>query len=333
MKDKRIIRLLKLFQMLQSGQGQNSDGLARACGVGRRTIFRDMETLRTAGVPLEFDAEAGRYSLSQSAFLAPTDLTADEILSILTLASTFKQQQRRLPIYLSAQSAAAKIERNLAAPLRRKLRRLTAAVRIRGNRVAPLREKTAVYQQLMSAIERRRVIQVEYESLTEWEKISTKLHPYQLLFSQHSWYIVGHSEMHGEVRLFNLSRIAMLTVLEERAKIDRSFDLDEHLGNAWHLMPSPGSDSHVVIRFKPLVAQNVAEVHLHKTQHVKFLPDGTLEFHAQVSGLNEIAWWILGYGDQAEVLKPAKLRQLIAQRAHNMAAMYDGNGAPPETTS
>ena len=41
-----------------------------------------------------------------------------------------------------------------------------------------------------------------------------------------------------------------------------------------------------------------------------------------VSGLDEISWWILGYGDQAEVIKPARLRRIVCQRAKNMAAIY-----------
>jgi predicted DNA-binding transcriptional regulator YafY len=48
------------------------------------------------------------------------------------------------------------------------------------------------------------------------------------------------------------------------------------------------------------------------------------EFRATVSGLNEIAWWILSYIDQAEVLQPVKLRRLVAQRAQNMTAIYNG---------
>jgi len=35
----------------------------------------------------------------------------------------------------------------------------------------------------------------------------------------------------------------------------------------------------------------------------------------RVDGLNEITWWILGYGDQVEVLAPKALRQRIAQIA------------------
>ncbi|MGI9456200.1 MAG: WYL domain-containing protein [Aeoliella sp.] len=46
-------------------------------------------------------------------------------------------------------------------------------------------------------------------------------------------------------------------------------------------------------------------------------------FHVTVSGVNEFSWWVLGYADQAEVLKPARLRKLVAQRATSMAKMYE----------
>jgi proteasome accessory factor B len=79
------------------------------------------------------------------------------------------------------------------------------------------------------------------------------------------------------------------------------------------------------------VAQNVAEVAWHRTQHVDVLPNGAIEFHADVSGFNEIVWWILGYGDQAEVLAPEKLRRLVAQRARNMHELYQKSGASHAT--
>ena len=60
----------------------------------------------------------------------------------------------------------------------------------------------------------------------------------------------------------------------------------------------------------------------HKTQRTILNDDGTLDFHAIVSGLGEISWWILGYGDQAEVLSPPKLRQMVAERAERAAAQY-----------
>lgn len=57
--------------------------------------------------------------------------------------------------------------------------------------------------------------------------------------------------------------------------------------------------------------------------------DGSLNFHARVEGIREISWWILGYGDQAEVLAPPALRELIVAHVQRMAAVYQSSAAPP----
>jgi proteasome accessory factor B len=114
--------------------------------------------------------------------------------------------------------------------------------------------------------------------------------------------------------------------MDETFVLPRNFRLERYLGNAWEIIPEPGRDKQVMVRFKPMVARNVAEVVWHKTQETKFLEDGSLEFRVRVSGLKEISWWILGYGDQAEVLQPLRLRKMVADRARNMAEMYNGKG-------
>ncbi len=134
--------------------------------------------------------------------------------------------------------------------------------------------------------------------------------------------MVGYSSMHNEVRTFNLMRIESLTVLKKRFSIPSTFDLDERIGNAWALIPGTGPDEHVVVKFGSLVAHNVAQVKWHKSQRTHFHADGSLTFRATVSGLEEIGWWILRYGDQAEVKSPLKLRRNIARRVRNMAVAY-----------
>lgn len=309
--------------MLESGPGQTTAGLAAACGVGRRTIFRDLGALRQAGVPLAFDQQARRFAISGSFFLPPTNFTTEEALSLLALADELGRS-RSFPYHEAVFSAALKLEANLPPSIRRELGQLTQAIRVRLQQTTRLEGKGSTYQQLLESITTRRVVQIEYDSLTEWDSIATKLRPYQLLFSRRSWYVIGRSSLHREVRIFNLARITAIRQLRQSFAAPKSFSLDNYLGNAWQLIRGPGGDSQVTIRFKPLVARNVAEVLWHKTQRTKTLADGSLEFRVTVSGLNEIAWWVLGYGDQAEVLKPARLRRLIALRAQNMAAMYNG---------
>jgi predicted DNA-binding transcriptional regulator YafY len=318
---KRITRLLKLLQTLQAGGGQDADGLAKSCGVSRRTIFRDLETLREAGVPLAFDSQEDRYFIPASFFLPPTNFTPEEALSIIVLASKIPAGEK-LPFSEPALQAALKLERSFPAPLREELRNVTRAIEINMAKVSPLHGKAGFYQQLVNAIGQRQVVRIRYASLTEWETIETKLRPYQLLFSGRSWYVIGRSSLHKETRTFNLARIKELSLLKERYSMRGQFDLNKYLGNAWHLVPEAGEDHYVVVRFEPLVAQNVSEVMWHKTQELHWCDDGTLDFHCRVSGLHEIAWWILGYGDQAEVLRPAKLRKLVGQRAANMHRIY-----------
>jgi len=148
--------------------------------------------------------------------------------------------------------------------------------------------------------------------------------PLSPLFSRHSWYVIGRSSLHREVRTFNVGRIQSLQLVNESFHLPRAFSIERYLRNAWHLIPEAGPDLDVVVRFSPLVARNVAEVVWHKTQRVAHREDGAIDFQVRVSGLNEISWWILGYGDQAEVLQPAALRQLIAKRAGRLVEMYNG---------
>ena len=221
-------------------------------------------------------------------------------------------------------AAALKLEGSLPAALREELRTLTKAIRIQPMPVSPLRAKRGIYQQLVDAHAKRRVVRIEYDSLTEWKRIETNLRPYHLMFCRHSWYVIGRSSLHSAVRTFNLSRIDSLEMLAKTFTVPRSFSIERHLGNAWALIPGDGADERVVVRFKPLVARNVGEVIWHKTQKLEFQDDGSLIYRARVSGIHEVAWWVLGYGDQAEVLEPVELRRLVAERAQNMAAMYSG---------
>jgi proteasome accessory factor B len=318
----KISRLIQLIGLLQVGKGLNPSNLAEHCRVSRRTIFRDLEVLRRARVPLIYDSQAGLYRIPGTYFLPPTHFNTEEALAVMVLCRELGQD-RRLPFYGAARAASLKLESSLPAPLREEVRELTAAVQIRLEPNNPLEEQRPFYNQLLACIAHRQAVRIQYDSFSEQRLIETKLCPYRLLFSRHSWYVIGRSSMHREVRTFNVGRVRSLARLDDPFQIPRAFSVERYLGNAWHLITEPGPDFDVRIRFEPLVARNVAEVTWHKTQDCLFLDDGRMDFSVTVSGLNEISWWILGYGDQAEVLQPEPLRNLIRQRAARLLERYD----------
>jgi len=313
--------LLQLIGLLQAGRGYNSDALAQACGVSRRTVFRDLDLLRLSGVPLSFDENQQRYRIPGACLLPPTNFTPEEALSLLVLCHELGSSSG-VPLLTAARTAAVKLESSLPARLRDQLREVTAALHIAAEPANPLVGCKPVYDLLLTAIANRRNVRIHYQSLAEEKEIATRLSPYELFFSRRSWYVVGRSSLHRAKRTFNLGRILRIEPLDDRFRVPRGFSLARHLRNAWHMIPEKGRDREVVVRFDRLVAQNVAEVNWHKTQRVVFRDDGSADFHVTVSGLKEISWWILGYGDRAEVLEPPELRQLIAQHAQRMADQY-----------
>ena len=306
--------------MLQAGRGYNAEALAQACEVSRRTIFRDLDALRQSGVPLSYDDRGQRYHIPETYFLPPTNFTPEEVLALIVLCHDLGDRAQ-LPFFEPARSAALKLASNLPDRLRERLRATGHAVVVRMPPANPLDGQKPIYEQLLDAISQRQSVRIRYRGPIEGE-ISTRLHPYRLLFSRRSWYAIGRSSLHRGTRTFNVGRIRELEPLDDGYQIPRGFSIERYLRNAWHLIPEPGPDQEVLVRFSKLVAQNVAEVNWHKTQRVSFNEDGTLDFRVRVSGLREISWWILGYGDQAEVLRPPELRRIVAGHAARLVEKY-----------
>jgi predicted DNA-binding transcriptional regulator YafY len=313
-----------MIGLLQAGKGHNVDSLSAHCNISRRTVFRDLEVLRDAGVPVKLDDEFQVYHLSDTYFLPPTKFSAEEALAVLVLCHELGDV-RQMPFLAPAHTAAMKLEGSLPAALRKQLRGQADAIQIRLHQPSPLADKFPIYQDLLETIPRRRCVRIEYDSLFDRAIIQTRLSPYRLLFTGHSWYVIGRSSVHRSVRTFNLTRVRGLEPTEDCYEIPRNFSIDRYLGNAWHIVPGSGPDHKVLVRFGKTVARNVAEVKWHKTQQLKWNDDGTLDFQIKVKGLKEIMWWILGYGDEAEVVEPPELRRLIATHARHMLRKYQND--------
>lgn len=319
----RIRRLLQLIELLQAGRTYNTRELAELSGISRRQVFRDLKALQDSGIPLRFDAQRQGYWLTGSAYLPPTDFTLDETLSLLILSHNLGRAEAGVPFQSAAHSAAAKLFSNLPGRLRGYVGELAAAVDVRLDSHHPHRADQTAYEQLLRSIRTRMRVRIVYDSLFEQAELRTLLSPYRLFFRRRAWYVVGRSSVHRAVRTFHLGRIRALEPTSDSFRIPARFSVDRYLGNAWHLVRGPERGVRVVIRFRPKVAHNVAEVTWHKSQQLVWNSDGTLDFTVTVDGLSEISWWILGYGDQAEVLEPAELRAAIAGHAMRLAQMYD----------
>jgi len=309
----RIYRVLRLITMLQGGRGYTASELAEELEVSRRTIFRDLNMLEMAHIPYYFDANQGGYRISRHFFLPPINLTLTEALAILMLAGRMKSTSR-LPLLSAGAKAAIKLESALPRPIRRHVGSIVDKLSISLGPVSRHDGLDREFDSLVDAIAERLVCRIDYLSFHEKKQITTSVRPLRLAFISRAWYLIAYSAQHREIRTFKLSRIKKLTVTKTTFGEPTDVDLDDYFGQAWNMIPE-GQIHDVHLRFSSKVAGNVAEVQWHNSQHVEWRDDGTIDFHVSVDGLGEITWWILGYGDQVEVVRPKELRQRIAKIA------------------
>jgi proteasome accessory factor B len=335
---------MQILTALAAGRSHTAEELSRLFGVSRRTLFRDLKEIRTIGIqPLysrsscsatsKSDRKAGGYTIASGAsdFLPPVNLNLQEALGLLLLAHKMRGQLQ-LPFKHSVLLAALKIESSLPPRIRHYCEHALAKISARATaQAAPLFAQTPdagidnIFGILQSALAQRRKVRISYDSLFDGGFINCDLSPYHLFYNQRAWYVVGYSSLHKTIRTFKLNRIKDAAVLDDRFADGDNFDLAEYIGRAWSMIPE-GRIYNVRLRFMPKVANNVAEVNWHSTQTVTRNQDGTATLEFRVDGLGEITWWILGYGDQVEVLAPAALREKVVEIARKMIEMNNGNG-------
>jgi proteasome accessory factor B len=301
--------------------------LAADLEVSRRTVFRDLNMLEMARIPYYFDPDGGGYRISRHFFLPPINLTLGESLAIMVLAGRARGGAR-LPLMAQVASAAMKVEGALPQSIRDHVGSVVDALEVRPSPVSGHAGLDATFEDLARAVAGRIVCRLVYISFHERGQIITTVQPLRLVFVNRAWYLIAWSARHGERRTFKLGRIRKLTVTDRTFTPPSGAVPEEPFGAAWCMIPE-GKLYDVHLHFDPRVAGNVAEVHWHPSQQVEWNDDGSVEFHARVDGLGEISWWILGYGDQVEVLAPPALRLRVGEVAARVAARHQAEGPRP----
>ncbi len=314
--EEQFSRLIQILQLIEREPLQwDAAGLEARFDVSRATIERDIAVLRQWG---QVRRKGGKFALAEMKFL-PTSFTPPEALA-LRLAGTAFDAQAGAAYKDALQSALKKID--LVLP-----RRTAAEIRKTGERVSVrlpvVRDFAAhVYQDLYEAILHHHPVDITYRSRTRPEPTKRRVDPYGLTYKIGGWYLVGFCHLRQGIRTFGLDRIKWLRVAAEtHFPYPKDFDLGEWLAKGWQLQAG-GEPTEVAIRFEQSIADWIAGGQWHPTQQIERLPDGRILFKVTVAGYEEMLYWALSFGAQAEVLEPVPLRAAVAEAAQKMAALY-----------
>ncbi len=318
----RVHRLLRLITVLQRDEPNTTAGLLKELGVSRRTFFRDLKLLQEAGVPYHHDKAQG-YQIDKSFYLPPINLTVTETLGLMLLGKSAATQRGR-PMVAPALSAIYKLIATIPDPIREACSELMANVSIATDPAPASDLESRYHTVLQRAIDQGRTCRIVYQSPVETDGLHALLNPYLLHHVNRAWYVLGYTDVHDEVRMLKLVRFIEVEPTDEPFDKPENFRIEDKLGAAWRLIPE-GKEHKIVLLFSKKVATNVSEVLWHKSQQHKILDDGRCEMTFTIDGINEIAWWLCGYGDQVLVVKPPELRDRVEAVLRSALKQYEPN--------
>jgi predicted DNA-binding transcriptional regulator YafY len=308
----RTDRLLALVLRLQGTGKQRAEDLAASFETSKRTIYRDIQALSEAGVPVVSLPGQG-YSLMEGYFLPPLSFTTDEATMLLMgadfMARSFDAEYRE-----AARSAGAKIEAVLPGKLRDEVRYLQDSIFF-----VPINEpsqpgEAQMLQQVRRAIMTRKTTRFRYHTrFTEDGKGKQRVReadPYGMLNAGGIWYMVAHCHLRRDTRIFRLDRVADLSILDKRFERPPGFKMTE---------PEHEDQRNIVVRalFEKEIAPWVREARSYFVVEMQDKPEGLLVI-LRVRMESEIVQWLLSWGGSVRVLEPDSLRLRLAEEGRRI---------------
>src|SRR5258708_6285907 len=309
----RTDRLLALVLELQRKGQQRGEDLAVTFEVSTRTIYRDMQALSEAGVPIIAIQKKG-YSLSEGYFLPPLRFTTEEAL-ILALGSDFMGHNFDDQYRTAAEAAYRKIDAVLPDTLRQDVSYLRTNISFFA--ANPLDEKQLEsLRQLRSAIAERRTVHFHYtkKMATSSEATMREVDPYSLARLANDWLLMGYCHLRQDLRVFRLGRIDNLKMLERQFQRPADFKPD------W-IAASEQREMVVTALFDQEVAHWVQESRPFSAVSAETTPQGLL-LTLPVPDQTDIFYLFPYCATQQRLIHPPRLRALMRQEIKHMAEKY-----------
>ena len=167
-------------------------------------------------------------------------------------------------------------------------------------------------------------IKISYRSMEATAAKDRMLSPYHIANLQGEWYVLGHSDIDGEIRQFALPRIQKGKLTDQHFDMPNDFDPDKMLGNTFGRFVIGDKIHEVRLLFDKEVVPWVLERQWHHKQHVITCPDGKVELSFPATGLFEVFRWALAWGHHVKVLTPAELSKMIVDEIKEMSNILRG---------
>ena len=296
-----------------------SRALADKLEVSERTIFRDMEALSAAGIPVYAErGSGGGWLLSEGYRTNLTGMKTEEILSLLLTNPSELLNDLGIKDHFDA--AFQKLLAASPTAIKKNAEMVRQRMLVDGAGWHQSKESFEHLSTVQEAVWEERQLNIQYRR--DEETVERIVYPLGIVAKRNVWYLIAQSS--GDLRTYRISRLIGACMLEETFERPDDFDLERF----WEQSTQ---------QFKNNLPRYPARLRVHRKLHARIgqeryakilrteeAGDGSewSELDMEFQTLNSACEIILSYGALVEVLAPEELRTKVVLEVQATAAVY-----------
>ncbi len=205
-----------------------------------------------------------------------------------------------------------------------KLEKWADKVRVlpRGLALLPPKIESEVQNVVYEALLLEQQVLVHYRRKGDTEIKENTANPLGIVIRDQVIYLICTLWQYEDVLQFAMHRIVDAKIMNKRAHVPKGFDIDSYIRSGEFGYPVRDRPIRLKLLMDKGAAQHLYETSLSSDQVLTAKDDGCVLLEATVQDTSELRWWLLGFGDAVEVLKPKKLRKEFQAMARGMAGIY-----------
>jgi predicted DNA-binding transcriptional regulator YafY len=316
----RANRLLSTLILLQLRGRVTAQALADEFEVSVRTVYRDIDGLSAAGVPVYADrGPGGGFQLLDGYRTRLTGLTPGEAESLLLVGLPGPAAD----LGLAEPAAMARLKLLAAMPPAAGKGAARIGERFHLDPVDWYRRATAPAHlpAIAQAVWSERCLAVRYES---WSAtVQRKIDPLGLVLKAGAWYLVARAGR--DIRTYKIAKVLALDVLDETFTYPARFDLASHWRRELKRFEAGLRRERAILRVAPAALSRLDSLGADISEPLRQArPDarGWRQATVPIEGIDHAAGLLLGFAADIEVLEPPALRRRLADLARRVTALY-----------
>lgn len=307
----KIERLVSMIMVLLEKERVGAQELADLFEVSPRTIYRDIDAISMAGIPVRaISGVGGGFEIMQSYKLDKNVFSQADLSAILMGLSNLSGVMRGDELV----NALAKVKSFIPADQAKDIALKANQIYIDLSPWMGNQNIQPYLEMIKNALQESRLLSFAYADRYGNETVRT-VEPYQLVLKSNHWYLQGYCHKRNAFRLFKLCRMSNLNMREElftpreyeKPQLDVA-DLLETL------------QTKIKIRIHQSVMDRVLDI----CAYENFTPDGDAFYIVDYPFIEKDYYYdiLLSFGDKCECLEPPHIRAEMKRRIQNIAALY-----------